>query len=546
MKKKKKNLFLFSRPTETEPIIIEEKENQVEYDVRQENPYPKPEVKVSDDIDKNLEYLEKLFLYPKNSDIVFRKMKVGKGENERQAFILFIDGMVDTQLVDLAVIEPLIKQPEIDQKDEITADEVLEKLMYHSQVKATDKMETIVDDVNFGGCGVFVDGIATGYSVDIRGWGHRGIDKPELEQSIYGPQEAFSEMLRNNTALVRKTLKTEKLICEAIEVGKVSRTRGVIMYISDLANPDMIDEVRKRIKGIEMDYVIAIEEVSMMIEEKPFIITSHIMATERPDRVARALSEGRVAVTLNGSPRTLILPTNAFEEMHAASDAYMRIPYANMTRILRMMAMFISMLLPGLYMAITLYHQEMIPTYLLYSISAARENVPFPSIVELFLMDISFELIREAGIRMPGPLGSTLSIVGGLILGQAAVSAKIVSPIMIIVIAMTGIGSFATPDYSLGWSYRILRLGFIILGSICGFYGIAIGLFAYGMMMASQKSFGVPFLAPLVGRKRRNASSALFVSPIWKKERRPSYLAPEDDIQEPKISRRWNIGRKKM
>ena len=231
--------------------------------------------------------------------------------------------------------------------------------------------------------------------------------------------------------------------------------------------------------------------------------------------------------------------------MHSVSDSYLRFPYANMTRILRILAMFICVLLPALYLAITLYHQEMIPTFLAYSISAARENVPFPSIVELLIMNFSFELIREAGIRMPGPIGSTLGIVGGLILGQAAVSAKIVSPLMIIIIAITGIGSFAITDYSLEWSYRILRLVFVFLAASLGFYGIAIGIFLYSMLLGSQKNFGIPFLAPLTNGKKGSISHSVFVNPIWKNEKRSDYMAPKNKDQEPKISRKWKINKRK-
>jgi spore germination protein KA len=230
--------------------------------------------------------------------------------------------------------------------------------------------------------------------------------------------------------------------------------------------------------------------------------------------------------------------------MHAAADNYMRVPYANMSRLIRLAAVFLSVLLPGIYLAVTLFHHEIIPTYLLYSISAARENVPFPSIVELLLMDISFELIREAGIRMPSPIGSTLGIVGGLILGQSAVSAKIVSPLMIIIIAITGIGSFATSDYSLSWTSRILRLVFIVLGALMGLYGIAIGIFLYSVLLAAQKSFGVPFLSPTPKVGSKNMSNAIIQNPIWKRELRPGYLKTKKKRAEGRISRNWKIKKK--
>lgn len=535
-----KNIFTFY-PEYKETFTLEEEKNTAEYDVRQEK--EKNDIQyVSENIEENLSYMKKRFTYPINNDIIIRELRL---KENRKAFLVFIDGMVSTDMVNISIIETLQKLPYFND-DEIFKyeEEIIEKFISHSQAMATDEMEVIIEEINFGGCAVFVDGFNKGFSLDVREWGHRGIDKPETEQSIYGPQEAFAEMLRNNTALVRKIIKSEKLIAEGVKIGKVSKTRGVMLYISDIANDMLVDEVRRRLNGISMDYIISIEEVSMMIEDKTFMLTTQTLLTERPDRAARALTEGRVVLILNGSPRCLILPTNAFELTHAASDDYLRVPYANMTRIIRMIAMFFSILLPGLYLATTLFHQEIIPTYLLYSISASRENVPFPSLVELLLMDISFEMIREAGIRMPSPIGSTLGIVGGLILGQAAVSAKIVSPIMIIIIAITGIGSFATVDYALSWTYRILRIAFIFLAAVLGYYGIAIGIFLYSLYIGKQKSFGIPFLMPMPKNNSRDMNNPLFVNAVWKREKRPDFLKTKNSNEEPKISRKWKIEKK--
>ena len=242
---------------------------------------------------------------------------------------------------------------------------------------------------------------------------------------------------------------------------------------------------------------------------------------------------------LNGSPRALIFPTTIYELMHTATDAYLKPVYANTARIIRMLGMFISLLVPGIYLAITLFHQEMIPTYLLYAISASRENVPFPSLIEMLLMNFSFEIIRQAGIQMPGPIGSTLGIVGGLILGQAAVSAKIVSPIMIIIIAITGIGSFATSDYTLSWTHRILRVVFMLLGAGIGFFGIAIGIFVYAVILGAEKNFGVSFLSPQPSNGWKKMKGTIFVDPIYKQEERPEFLKTKNPVKEPKISMAW-------
>lgn len=539
---KVKDYLLFTPKEQGDDFYLNSQQDNTEYDVREEKIETTENDKVFKNIEENLSYVKDRFTYPINNDIVIREITMKEG---RRAFIVFIDGMVNTDMVDLAVIKTLLEIPYISD-DELYKyeSEIIDKFIAHSQANTTESMDTVFEEINFGSCVVFVDGFSKGFVVDVREWGHRSIDKPENEQSIYGPQEAFAEMLRNNTALVRKIIKSEKLIAEGIKIGKKSKTRGVMLYISDVANPDLVNEVRRRLNGINMDYVISIEEISMMMEEETFSLTTHFLETERPDRVARALTEGRVALILNGSPHVLIMPTNIFELTHAVSDDYLRIPYANMVRIIRMIAIIFSVLLPGLYLAITLFHQEIIPTYLLYSISAARENVPFPSILELLLMDLSFEMIREAGLRMPGPIGSTLGIVGGLILGQAAVSAKIVSPIMIIVIAITGIGSFATADYSLSWSLRILRLMFIALASLMGFYGIAIGIFIYSLALGAQKSFGVPVLEPTPKIKSRSMINSVFVNPIWRREKRPGFLYTKNDNEEPKISRSWKNKKK--
>lgn len=535
-----KSIFWFKEPLYTTDFSINRTQKNTAYDVRQETA-PKKDVYVTDNIEENLSYIKNRFSYPLNNDIVIRELCLKKG---RRAFVIFIDGMVSTDFVDNEVIKPLLMIPYFSD-DEIYKyeNEISERFISHSQSSSTQSMDTVSEEINFGSCVVFVDKISTAFVFDVRDWGHRSIDKPENEQSVYGPQEAFAEMLRNNTALVRKILKTEKLIAEGVKIGTVSQTRGVLLYINDIADKALVEEVRRRINGINMEYVISVEEVEMMLEENTFSATTQILGTERPDRVARALTEGRTALILNGSPRVLILPSTIFEMTHAASDAYLRIPYANMARIIRFFGMFISLLFPALYLAVTLFHYEIIPTYLLYSISAARENVPFPSLLELLLMDFAFEMIREAGLRMPGAIGSTLGIVGGLILGQAAVSAKIVSPIMIIVIAITGIGSFATPDYSLSWSNRILRLCFIFAGALMGFYGIALGVFAYGIYLGSLKSFGIPLLSPLPRAGSRSMSNSVFVNPIWKREKRPAYLKTKNSEEEPKISRKWKIKR---
>ncbi len=531
-----KKLFVFKPSAKAEKFELTQEDN-AEYDVRQEKNVLKDYV--SNKIEENMAYIRKRYNIPMNDDVVMREIVT---KNNVNAFVLFYDGMTSSQFINDNIIKSLIELPYVN--DGKFDENLYKHFSTHSQVDVKADMDDVADSVNFGSCALFVDGVDKCFLFDVKSWEHRGIDKPENEQSIYGPQEAFAEMLRTNTALIRKILKTEKLVAQGIKVGSVSKTSGVLLYIDGLTNKKLVNEAKRRISAIDKEYIISIEQVQMLVEDNRFMTTPQTFATERPDRAAKALSEGRCVYILSGSPRALVMPGNAFELTHIASDEYLQVPFAVMSRFVRLIGMFVSVLLPALYLAITLFHQEIIPTYLLYSISASRENVPFPSLLELLLMDISFELIREAGVRMPSSIGSTLGIVGGLILGQAAVSAKIVSPIMIIIIAITGIGSFSTADYTLGWTYRILRLGFILLAATFGFFGIAVGIVAYSLYIGSAKSFGIAFLSPSLSVKPRAESLALMVNPITKREDRPGYLKTQDKKAEPRISGKWRVKNK--
>ena len=532
-----KNIFAFTPSSKPERFSLSQ-DGEIDFDARDQEKVKKDYV--FGEIEKNISYIRARFNIPMNNDVVLRELVL---KNQKKAFVLFYEGMANSTFIDNNIIKSLMELPY--KHDAEYNGELYKFFTTHAQASVMRDMDLIADDVNFGACALFVDGVDSAFVFDVRFWEHRTISKPENEQSIYGPQEAFGEMLRTNTALVRKIVKTEKLVAEAVKVGSVSKTRGVLLYIDGVANKKLVNEASRRLSAIEKDYIISIEQVQMLVEDRRFMITPQTFATERPDRAAKALTEGRCVLILNGSPRALVMPSNAFELTHSVSDEYLSVPFALMSRIIRMIGMFVSILLPALYLAITLYHQEIIPTYLLYSISASRENVPFPSLLELLLMDISFELIREAGIRMPSPIGSTLGIVGGLILGQAAVSAKIVSPIMIIIIAITGIGSFATADYSLGWTYRILRLLFIFLAAGLGFFGIAVGIAAYSLYIGSVTSFGIPFLSPPLRVKSKAMNMAVMVNNIAKREKRPGFLKTENQESEPAISRKWDTKNRK-
>jgi spore germination protein KA len=508
---------------------------------------PEPGDEVKSDIDANLLHMKDVYSIPLNSDIVLREFDITHGCKSVRAFIIFFDGMTDREVINNYILKPLMVNSVMPLKDtaETLEDYVVRQLMPHCQVSVNKSYKKAVESVNFGGCALFAEGLDVCFTADVKGWEHRGVEKPNNEIIIKGPQEAFNEVLRTNSAQIRKRLKDEDLIAEDITVGKVSRTPCTIMYIKDVANDALVAEIRRRLEGIRVDYMLDAGVLEQLIEDSTIYPSPQMISTERPDYVAELLVSGRVAIIVDGSPNVLVVPITAFDLMHSPEDNYIRYPYVNLLRYIRYVAGFVALLLPGLYVAVTNYHHEMIPTDLLLAIEASREKVPFPSLVEILLMELSFELIREAGLRVPGPIGPTLGIIGALILGQAAVAANIVSPILIIIVAVTGIGSFAIPNYSLAYSIRIMRFIFIFLGVLAGFLGITLGLFIAGSWSAALKSFGVPFMAPLGPKTSGRFNNIIFRAPEWKMEYRPDYLNTKKKKKQDEYSMKWKLDMEK-
>ncbi len=553
------NLFFFHEPEQSENFVLEETDKEKS----QEKPGAgKSEAKadsgakekksfnggektytndISENLSENLDHIKHVYNIPVNGDLILREFDIVVKDRVIPAFIVFIDGMTDRKVINDDILQPLMLLSNLDikSKDANIADYIRNHILPHNQLKEYKEHKKIIEEVNFGGCGIYVDGINSAFGADVKGWEHRPVGEPSTELVIRGPHEGFTEQLRVNTALIRKILKDEDLIAENVTVGRRSRTACALLYIKDITNNSLVDEVRRRLKGIKTDYLIDSGELEQYLEDSTYLPTPQIIATERPDRVASLLSDGMVAVVMHGSPFVLVMPATLPDLFHSSEDAYLRFPFGNFLRLVRLIGMIFALVLPGIYVAITNYHQEMLPTDLLFSIEAAREKVPFPSIVEILIMEFSFELIREAGIRIPGAIGPTLGIIGALILGQAAVAANIVSPILIIVVAVTGLGSFSIPNFSLAIAFRILRFAFIALGALAGFLGISAGLFVYVLLLVDAKSFGVPFLAPLGPRTAGAMDDALARTPIWKQERRPDFLNTKDDTKQADISRSW-------
>lgn len=528
-----RNLFLYKEPADKYQFEISADDNT-------ESSSPQPMENVSSDIKVNLEYTKALFSFPKNSDIVIREFDMSVEGKLLRGFVICADGLAGSAMINDNVLLPLMCLSDLERRHgESTHDYIYRRLIPHVRLTRERDINKLLKPVNYGNCAVFVDTLEVGFSIDVKAWSHRGVGEPANETVIQGPHEGFNEMLRANTALIRKTLNTPNLVMETATLGKTSQTYASVCYLKNVANSSLVDEVMYRINNIDVEYILSSLNLAQYIEESTYLSIPQVVATERPDRVCNALVEGRVAIVVSGSPQVLIVPTTIFDMATSPEDTYLRLPYSFLIRIVRMAAIALSLLAPAVFLAVMNFHQELILTDILFALSKARSAVPFSSLIELLLMELSFELIKEAGIRVPGPVGSTLGIVGGLILGQAAVSANIVSPIMIIVVAVTGIASFAIPSYQLSFSFRFMRFIYTFAAAVAGFFGIFTVMFIDTLLIVNTKSFGASYAAPLAPRSKSKIANLFFTQPIWKGGRRHDYLEPKDKHDSAKISRKW-------
>lgn len=513
-------------------------------------------------ISVNLDYIKSRYNSIINSDIIIREFTLSARNKQYKAFLLFIDGMVNSNLINDFVLKPLMLKNTANsfegEQDRIISEAitnnitvrkvkkfdiveyVLNSLLPQNSISKETEFDSIISSVNSGNCALFIDTINIAFNIEVKGFKQRNVDAPNNEIIIKGPQEAFVENIRTNTTLLRRIINTEKLIIESLEVGSITKTKCTICYIENIANDDLVAEVKYRMNNLEIDSLLSSGQLEQLIVDDNQLGIPEILSTERPDKTAKYILQGRVIVLVNGSPYSLIMPATLIDFMSSPEDSNLKPYFANFLKTLRFISCIITLLLPGLYVAVTSFHQEILPTELLYSILSTREIVPFPIIFEIIIMEVSFELIREAGLRVPSPIGPTIGIVGALVLGQAAVSANIVSPILIIIVALTGIASFAIPDFSFGFHLRFFRFIFILLGYIAGFLGISMGILIYISILCNVRSFGIPFMVPFAPATNSKGNS-YFIPPIWKQEYRATYLAPKKEKAQEHISMKWKF-----
>lgn len=456
------------------------------------------ETAVNKSLDKNLEIIKEMLV--DCSDVVYREITIGC-DDKFKAALIYVDGLVDKHLINDFVVENLMISSRITPpsakaiKKELSTI-IKDKNLAVMEMKEVENIEAAVFDVLSADTILILDNYDKIISIGSKGWAGRGISQPETEAVIRGPKEGFVETLRFNTALIRRRIRDTRLKFKPYKIGRRSKTDVCIAYIEDIVNKDVLKEVKRRLELIDIDAIIDSGYVEQLIEDNWKAFFPQIKSTERPDVISAELYEGKVAIIVDNSPFVLVVPATFNAMMQSAEDYYERWGIATFIRILRYFGALLSLYAPALYIAITAFHPEMLPIKLSMSIAANRVGVPFPSVLEVIIMELALEILREAGVRLPGPIGATLGIVGGLVVGQAAVEAGIVGPIMVIVVAITAISSFAIPSYNLAIGFRLLRFLLVLASAVLGLYGVMLGTLIILTNLCSLKSFGIPYLSP--------------------------------------------------
>lgn len=462
------------------------------------------------------------------------------GPEKIPAALLYIDGLADSKALEelLRVIKIDIFLTGLDGlQEKAILETARQRLLNLGESQIAVNMTELYYGISVGRAALLFDGTARALICETQGWDTREVTEPASETSLRGIREGFIENLRTNTALIRRRIRSPNLWIEGMEIGSVSKTEVAIAYLKGLAGEEMLGELRSRLKRIDIDAILGSGYLEEFITDTPHSLFPSVFNTERVDRVAGALLEGRIAVFVNGSSFVLIVPADFNNFLQAPDDYFEPFPLGAFIRILRYFSFFISLFLPGLYVAVLTFHPELLPVPLLLRIQASRGGVPFPVVVETFFMEAVFEILREAGVRLPMVVGPAISIVGALVLGDAAIRAGIVSPGIVIIVAFTAIASFTSPTITFGLAARILRFLVIILGAAFGLLGIQFGLLALFVHLVTLRSFGYPYMAPFAPFIREDMKDALIKLPWWQMVYRPKLLGWREPRRQPKAQK---------
>ncbi|MBS3975724.1 MAG: spore germination protein [Syntrophomonadaceae bacterium] len=476
-----------------------------------------------------------------NSDLIIREFEVFL--YKIRAAVIYLDGLVNNELVHVHVLRGLMagsaamrvsEQEEAPECGEMRGTQevclqgedafkaIKDKLLSVAGAGEISTVDQAVLAFHSADAVFLLDGYSQGLVLAVRGFPVRGIAEPGTENMIRGPREGFVEGLRINTALLRRRLRDPNFKMISMRLGRRTHTDCVLAYVQDLVDPDLLSEVQQRLANIDCDLILESGNIEQLIEDSWLSPFPQVQSTERPDKVIAAVLEGRVAILVDGTPFALLVPATFLQFFQAGEDYYERWLIASVVRMLRIFASYVATFTPALYVAVLSFHPGLLPTNLALAVAATREGIPFPAVVEALIMEVAFELFREAGARLPGPIGQTVGIVGGLIVGEAAVAANLASPGMVIVVALTALAGFSIPAYNMAIGFRLVRFPLTILAATLGLYGVMLGFIIINIHMVSLRSFGVTYLSPLAPYRFRDWKDILIRAPARAMVTRPA------------------------
>lgn len=494
---------------------------------------PTIQEKYDQDLTGNLEEtIEQIrHVFGENADFSMRRFHVF---GTHAAVMFYFSNMIEQSVLNTDILKPLMRKDleglvgEGALDPEQLKDVLINETLYHSEGKLEARLYKLMEGLLRGQTVVVVEGLDEAFLIGTRNIEKRAIDQPATEQVIRGPREGFIELLGTNIALLRYRLQTPDFQVRTMEIGRKTRSKVAICFMQGVTNPELVEEVMDRLSMIEIDAILDSGYLEQFIEDNHISPFPQVQYTERPDKVAANLLEGRVAIFVDGSPLALVVPTVFNQFYQAVEDYTERFLLMSAIRLARLIALMFSLVFPSLYVGVISFNPELIPTEFAVAVAGGRAGVPFPAVIEVLVIETSMEVLREATIRLPQQVGGALSIVGVLVIGQAAVAAGFASPITVVIIALTTIGSFATPSYNAALALRLLRFPLIVMAGIFGLYGIVVGLILIVNHLLSLKSFGVPYLSPLVPGSFQGMKDLFTRGPLWSLKSRPVFIQPQD------------------
>ena len=474
---------------------------------------------------RNQDMLEENLGAARNDDIASRAFTA----LGRSCALYYVEGMASTMRIADSVMRPLLHaQGELSGRAALEA--VTRRLIEAPEVKTEKQPYAAMQEMMRGQALLLIDTVDEAVLIDMRGFVRRAITVPQTENVVIGPHEAFTETLRDNLTMLHRMLPTPRLICRLGQVGTRISTQTAVCWLEGACPPETLKEIDRRLNAAALDHVLTVGELAQLIEDDPFAPLPQVLSTERPDRAVSFLLEGQAVILLNGSPRCLAMPASLWHLFHAPDDAYMRWMYGTFMRVLRAVGAALALLLPAVFVSMVIFHPLALPMSLLTNIIQSRSIVSISLFGEAVLMLTVFDLINEAGTRVPGLMGSSFGLVSALILGSAAVDAGLVSPLLIIVVALSGLGSYALPNYSLSFAFRMGQMALLIAGGLMGMPGVCLLLVMMVLCVAGMESLGNPFLAPASPRRPRNPDM-VFRAPLYRQRLRSYLAAPEDALR---------------